>query len=89
MLTALVAQLRQPLRFLRALWQVPVMYCGSDRGLLKHLICLAEGCVVANWARKAGAEHIHAHFGTNSAEVALYASLLSGIRYSFTVHGPE
>jgi len=89
-LAALAGQLlRQPLRFSQGLWQVLVMYRGSDRALLKHLICFAEGCVVAQWVRKAEARHIHAHFGTNSAEVALFASLLGGVPYSFTVHGPE
>jgi glycosyltransferase involved in cell wall biosynthesis len=29
------------------------------------------------------------HFGTNSAQVAMFVHLLSNIPYSFTVHGPE
>lgn len=32
---------------------------------------------------------MHAHFGTNGAEIALLAHLISRIPYSFTVHGPE
>ena len=32
---------------------------------------------------------MHAHFGTNSATVAMFAHLLGGASYSFTVHGPE
>jgi glycosyltransferase involved in cell wall biosynthesis len=32
---------------------------------------------------------LHAHFGTNTATVACMTSSLSGIPYSFTVHGPE
>jgi len=90
LIIAMAAQLlRQPLRFLRGLRQVLVMRRGSDRRLANHLVCFAEGCLAARWVRAAGVEHIHAHFGTNSAEVALFASLLSGVRYSFTVHGPE
>ncbi|OZB49375.1 MAG: hypothetical protein B7X42_05435, partial [Thiomonas sp. 14-66-4] len=46
-------------------------------------------CRLVQWARAAGAVHVHAHFGTNSAEVVLLARLLGGPRFSFTVHGPE
>ena len=56
-------------------------------GPLRHLVYLAEAAVVARKA--AGVDHIHAHFGTNSATVAMLAGVLSGIPYSFTVHGPE
>lgn len=40
-------------------------------------------------ARALGLKHLHAHFGTNSADVARYAARMAGIGYSFTVHGPE
>jgi colanic acid/amylovoran biosynthesis glycosyltransferase len=33
--------------------------------------------------------HVHAHFGTNPAAVALLCRILGGPPYSFTVHGPE
>lgn len=56
-------------------------------GRLRHLIYLAEAAVVARKVR--GADHLHAHFGTNSATVAMLAGVLSGLPYSFTVHGPE
>ena len=36
-----------------------------------------------------GVKHVHAHFGTNSAEVAMLASSLGDLTWSFTVHGPE
>ena len=59
----------------------------SDCGPLAHLIYFVEACGVASLVRGAAASHIHAHFGTNPAEVALLASQLSGVTYSFTVHG--
>ena len=40
-------------------------------------------------ALEADVSHIHAHFGTNSAEVAMLAHELGGPSLSFTVHGPE
>jgi glycosyltransferase involved in cell wall biosynthesis len=61
----------------------------SDRGTLRHLIYLAEACVLVDWMRRDGVEHLHAHFGTNSATVALLARELGGPQFSFTVHGPE
>jgi colanic acid/amylovoran biosynthesis glycosyltransferase len=61
----------------------------SDRGIIRHLIYLIEACVLLQWEKTAGIEHIHAHFGTNSTTVVMLAHLLGGAGYSFTVHGPE
>ena len=54
-----------------------------------HLAYLAEACCIEPWLRAAGIEHLHAHFGTNSAEVAMLVHALGGPQWSFTVHGPE
>jgi colanic acid/amylovoran biosynthesis glycosyltransferase len=70
----------------KAMW---AMRQGHDRSLLYYLAYWAEGAVLANWLTEADIGHLHAHFGTNSAAVALLASRFSGIGYSFTVHGPE
>jgi glycosyltransferase involved in cell wall biosynthesis len=61
----------------------------SDRPLFVHLIYLAEACLIEAWVREAGVAHLHAHFGTNSAEIAMLAHTLGGPDFSFTVHGPE
>jgi colanic acid/amylovoran biosynthesis glycosyltransferase len=61
----------------------------ADRPLPYHLIYLAEACYVLRWLEAFGARHVHAHFGTNSAEVAMLAHALGGPPYSFTAHGPE
>jgi len=61
----------------------------SDRGLLRHLAYVAEAMVLADWCKRDGVQHLHAHFGTNSAAIAMFASRLSGIPYSFTAHGCE
>lgn len=37
-------------------------------------------------ARKCGATHVHAHFGTEAATVVMVARLLGGPRYSLTLH---
>jgi colanic acid/amylovoran biosynthesis glycosyltransferase len=62
----------------------------SDRGVARHLIYVAEACLLLRWLRADGQiSHLHAHFGTNSAAVAMFTRMLGGPRYSFTVHGPE
>ena len=61
----------------------------SERGLLRHLVYLAEACVLLRWLARENVEHVHAHFGTNSATVAMLCRELGGPTYSFTVHGPE
>lgn len=58
-------------------------------GLARHLVYLAEAAHVARRCRDLGIAHLHAHFGTNSATVALLAHALGGPRWSFTAHGPD
>lgn len=85
----LSAIVRSPRSFLAAAGvAISAMRRSTGRRLV-HLAYLAEAAVIADWALKAGVEHIHAHFGTNSAEVAMLAHTLTGLPYSFTVHGPE
>lgn len=83
------AMARCPRRFLAALGLALRMYRDSDRPLPYHFVYLAEACCVFFWLTEFGAKHVHAHFGTNSAEVALLVHALGGPPYSFTVHGPD
>lgn len=57
--------------------------------LVRRVAYLAEAALLARRMRAAKVDHLHAHFGTNPAMVARLASKLSGIPYSFTVHGPD
>src|SRR6202043_1152340 len=61
----------------------------NDRSWVYHLIYVAEACRIAPWMKEFGAQHVHAHFGTNSTEVVMLAAAIGGPAYSFTVHGPE
>ncbi|WP_420935766.1 glycosyltransferase family 4 protein [Alteromonas sp. A081] len=83
------AVLDNPGRFFHALKVLLKMYSASKQSLLIHLIYLVESCNVAKVCKDNNVNHIHAHFGTNPAEVAMYTSLITGVPYSFTVHGPE
>ncbi len=62
---------------------------GASRPNWVHWIYLLEACRVARWLQRSPAMHLHAHFGTNAAEVAMLAARLQQVPYSFTVHGPE
>lgn len=85
----LKTKLAHPLRYWRAFRAAVAMGRRSEAGVVRHLIYLAEACVLVGWLREANAKHLHAHFGTNPAAVARLVHLLSGTPYSFTVHGPE
>lgn len=78
-----------PFAFLRALRAALRLGRHSDRGLLVQLVYLAEACALVELARRQGIRHVHAHFGTNPPAVCYLARELSGLSYSFTVHGPE
>ncbi|NWG87684.1 MAG: glycosyltransferase [Hydrogenophilaceae bacterium] len=87
--SAFRALLFSPGRFFAALSLALRMGRRADRPLPFHLVYLAEACRMLFWLRECGASHLHAHFGTNSAEVAMLTHALGGPPYSFTVHGPE
>ncbi len=61
----------------------------TDRGLLRNFAYLAEACALLEAFEKDPVDHLHAHFGTNSAAVAMLTRVLGGPTYSFTAHGPE
>jgi colanic acid/amylovoran biosynthesis glycosyltransferase len=61
----------------------------SDRPAPYHLVYLIEACELVRWCRQRGISHLHVHFGTNPAEVALLARAIGGPSFSFTVHGPD
>jgi glycosyltransferase involved in cell wall biosynthesis len=81
--------LRWPVATTSALLLSLSMWRQSSKSLLLHIVYWAEACVVAREAVRHGCVHLHAHFGTNPADVAMLASLVSGTPFSFTVHGPE
>lgn len=89
LIPTLAALLRTPLRLAAAVRLALKASRVSDRPLAYHLLYVAEACRIVPWLRRFGAERVHAHFGTNSADVAMLAHALGGPPYSFTVHGPE
>jgi colanic acid/amylovoran biosynthesis glycosyltransferase len=89
LIDALRVMMQSPWRFFKAARLAMRMVRESDRSLPYHTIYLAEACRTLRWVRNYGCSHLHAHFGTNSAEVAMLVHALGGPAYSFTVHGPD
>lgn len=83
------AALWNPIRFLSALFLAIRMGHNAERSWPYHLIYLAEACCILPWLKGFGATHVHAHFGNNSAEIAMFVYALGGPKYSFTIHGQD
>lgn len=79
---------RRPYRAATAL-RLALRCGGRANARALHLVYLLEAAHLARRCDDVGTKHLHAHFGTNSATVAMLARVMGGPRYSFTVHGPE
>jgi glycosyltransferase involved in cell wall biosynthesis len=86
---ALVFALRHPMLFLGGLGKALSLARGGDRTVFHHVFSLLEAVRLRGWLQANRVEHLHAHFGTNSAEVAMLARRLGGPPFSFTIHGPD
>jgi glycosyltransferase involved in cell wall biosynthesis len=89
LIDALRVMMQSPWRFIKAAHLAMRMVRESDRSLRYHMMYVAEACRILPWVRSYGCSHLHAHFGTNSSEVAMLVHALGGPAYSFTVHGPD
>jgi colanic acid/amylovoran biosynthesis glycosyltransferase len=90
---------RMALAFLRALSRSPrtalaalalAVRTGNPgvKGRLWPFAYLLQASYLAERLRAKGVAHLHNHIGENSAAVAMLASVLSGVPFSLTVHGP-
>ncbi len=76
-------------RLLNAISEVWTLSKRSDRGLIRHMAYLLEALILLGFVRSQRIEHVHVHFGTNAAAIALLCRLLGGPGYSIAVHGPD
>lgn len=58
------------------------------RAGLWQLFYFLQAAVLADHLRKRRVTHLHNHFANSSCSVAILASRMSGIPFSFTMHGP-
>ena len=89
LLSAAKVLMHKPLPFFCALWLAIKMGIKADRSMPFHFIYFLEACKVYLQAKQFNSQHLHAHFGTNPSEIVMLVNALSGLPYSFTVHGPE
>lgn len=86
--SALFSALTRPVRTLQALATALRTVRGSNRGIVHHVAWWLEAVTLAR-AMPPGTRHLHTHFATNGAMVAMMAASIRGIPYSITVHGPD
>jgi colanic acid/amylovoran biosynthesis glycosyltransferase len=61
----------------------------TPRKTLIHFVYLLEAAYLCQLLRVRNVTHLHAHFGTNPAAVAMLARVLGGPPYSITIHGSD
>lgn len=73
-------------RALRLAWRTSP---GGMKAGLYQLFYFAEAVVLADELRTQGVQHLHNHIAKASCTVAMLCREISGIPYSFTMHGPD
>lgn len=85
---SLIQAMRTPTAFFRALGLALRSGRPGARGMLWQAFYFIEAAVLARHMKNIGAEHLHCHFADAPANVAMISSALSGIPFSYTLHGP-
>jgi colanic acid/amylovoran biosynthesis glycosyltransferase len=75
---------RSPRRTAGAFWRL--RRTRPRRRAIANAVATAQGIWLARIARQWGADHIHAHWAHLTATLAMGASAMSGIPWSFTAH---
>ncbi|MGI9394347.1 MAG: glycosyltransferase, partial [Boseongicola sp.] len=79
---------RNPKRYLTALKLAWKMRSPGLKSIFYQLVYFIEATLLARHFEETKASHIHAHFTTGATTAAMLTSELTGIPYSFTLHGP-
>jgi glycosyltransferase involved in cell wall biosynthesis len=89
----ILAAARQAIRRPSKVWQAVNASMSMAKGGLRpwpyHLVYVAHACRIIQYMDQRPVDHLHAHFGTNSAEIALLIRIMGGPPFSFTVHGMD
>jgi glycosyltransferase involved in cell wall biosynthesis len=89
LLPSFARELLRPHRLLPAILEAIRAGMRTEAGALKSLVYLIEAAKLRQICVARGVDHIHAHFGTNPAEIARLCRRLGGPSFSFTIHGPD
>lgn len=89
LLIATLELVSRPYRAAQAFVAACRMSGAQPKQLVRHVAYLLEAAWLLKRLNQLKVTHLHAHFGTNPAAVALLTRALGGPPYSFTVHGPD
>ena len=80
--------LKSPGRWFQALMLAMRTHRPGLKGFIWQFFYFAEAGVLGRHLQAKGVTHLHNHFADSSATVSMLTSALTGIPYSFTLHGP-
>jgi glycosyltransferase involved in cell wall biosynthesis len=86
---AILTALGQPKHLMRMLALAWRTAAPGLRGGLKQIAYVAEALILSRHLRRRDIAHLHNHFAGPGANVAMLTSALSGIPFSYTLHGPS
>ncbi|MEM9880896.1 MAG: glycosyltransferase [Pseudomonadota bacterium] len=81
--------LASPGRYFDGLAVLFRLFDSDVKHCLTNIVYFCEAVILAETLKKRKIQHLHNHFANSSCSVALLASVVSGIPYSFTIHGPS
>lgn len=88
-LAFLLEALLRPLRVAKAIAATIQISRAMGWALVRPVAYLLQAAFFARRAREAGVDHVHVHFVSNAASVAMLAHIIGGPSFSFTAHGPD
>ena len=78
-----------PRRWLAALMLAWRLRPPGPKALLWQMFYFLEAGILARHLQTRGIVHLHNHFGSSSCSVALLTATMTGLPFSFTMHGPS
>lgn len=88
-LAAHVSALREPAAWLRGLRAAFSLGGANPRQVAYNLFYFTEALMLVRWMRAQRLSHLHVHFATAAASVALILKRSFPVGLSLTVHGPD
>ena len=81
--------MRQPIRYWSLLLRLMAGTILAPSTFIRTLAVFPKAVFIAEQLRREGVRHIHAHYATHPATMALIVATLSPITFSFTVHAHD
>ena len=85
----LLTLLTHPIRYVKAFRRLVIGNIKSPNFLIRNLAFFPKAIYLAHWIRRRKITHLHAYWATYPASVALVASEIAGVPFSFTGHAHD